>query len=163
MWRLTATHTRVYYADECGINHGTYNPYARAQRGERVYAEIAGSRRGRTSVISASSGGDLVQPFTFEGHCNGGVVLAWFREMLLPSIPGGSVIVLDNAAFHKSPGLLALVESSGCSLLFLPAYSPDLNPIGHVWAKLKKALLDGIEEAEDKRAFIDKACASLCA
>jgi len=104
-----------------------------------------------------------VCPFTFEGHCNGDVVLTWFREMLLPSIPAGSVIVLDNAAFHKSPGLLALVESSGCSLLFLPAYSPDLNPIEHVWAKLKKKLLDGIEEAQDKRAFIDEACVSLCA
>jgi transposase len=152
----------VHYVDERGIKHGMYNAYARSPRGERVYAEVAGSRRGRTSVISVSSGGDLVCPFTFDGHCNRDVVEACFGTALLPSIPGGSVIVLDNASFHKSPELLSLVESFGCSLLFLPAYSPDLNPIEHVWATLKKELLDGIEEAQDKRAFIEKACVSLC-
>jgi transposase len=152
----------VYYLDECGINHGTYNPYARAPRGEPVYADIQGSRRGRTSVISASSGNDLVCPFTFEGHCNGDVVETYFRQMLLPSISKGSVVVLDNAGFHRSPSLLELVESFGCSLMFLPAYSPDLNPIELVWATLKRDLLDGIEQVQDKRAFIDKACLLLC-
>jgi transposase len=161
--RLVSTCVNALFLDECGINHGMHNPYARAPRGVPVYADIQGSRRGRTSVISASNGNDLVCPFTFEGHCNGDVVEIYFREMLLPSIPKGSVIVLDNAAFHKSPAMLTLVESFGCSLLFLPAYSPDLNPIEHVWATFKKKLLDGIEEAEDKRAFIDRACAKLCA
>jgi len=152
----------VYYLDECGINHGMYSPWARAPRGEVVYADIRGSRRGRTSVISASNGSDLVRPFTFEGHCNRDVVMTYFGQALLPFIPAGSVIVLDNASFHHSPELLAIVESFRCSLMFLPAYSPDLNPIEHVWATLKRGLLDGIEEAEDKIAFIDKACASLC-
>jgi transposase len=160
--RLIVTCTPVYYLDECGINHGLYNAYARAPRGEVVYADIQGSRRGRSSVISASTGNDLIRPFTFEGHCNGDVVETYFREMLLPFIPKRSVIVLDNAAFHRSPELQALAASFGCSLLFLPAYSPDLNPIEHVWATLKKGLLEGIEEAQNKIAFIDKACLSLC-
>jgi len=153
----------VYFLDECGVNHGLYNPWARAPRGEPVYAGTQGARRGRTSVISASLRNKLVCPFTFEGHCNGDVVEAYFREMLLPSIPRGSIIVLDNATFHRSPALLALAEAAGVELVFLPAYSPDLNPIEHIWATLKAMLRDGLEAAEDKIAFIDKACLSLCA
>ena len=145
------------------MDHRLYRPWAWAARGRKVYAEVHGSRRGRTSVISASRDGRLVCPSVFGGYCDGDMVFAYLAEMLLPSIPAGSVIVLDNAAFHKSPRLLALAESFGCSLVFLPAYSPDLNPIEHVWATLKRILQNGLGDAEDKEGFIENACLSLCA
>ena len=159
---LIARGLPVYFLDESGIDHRLQPPYARAPRGEAVYADVPGGRVGRTSVISASRNGRLVCPFTFEGYCNHEVVEAYFKKNLLPFIPTGSIIVLDNASFHRGAVLQALVEAAGCTLMFLPVYSPDLNPIEHIWATLKRMLRSGLQGAADKIAFIDKACLSLC-
>ena len=152
----------VYFLDESGIDHRLRRAFARAPRGTAVYVDVHGSRRGRTSIISASLNGRLVCPFVFDGHCNRGVVDTYLAHVLLPSIPKGSVIVLDNAAFHRSPFTRTLVAAAGCSLMFLPAYSPDLNPIEHIWARLKRLLQGRLQQAQDKVAYIEKICLLLC-
>ena len=131
---------KFFYLDECGVEHRLYQEYGRAPRGERLYAEVAGSRRHRTSIISVAQNARLVAPFDFEGSCNTEVVDTYLKKVLLPALPKGSVIVLDNASFHQSPSTQKLVDAAGCELLFLPTYSPDLNLIEPLWATLKAAL-----------------------
>ncbi len=115
---------------------------------------VAGKRRERTSIISASQQGKLVAPLVFQGSCNTEVVDAYFEQVLLPELPPGSVIVLDNARFHQSPTTQRLVEAAGCQLLFLPAYSPDLNPIEHLWAAFKTRLRKDLATAANPFLFI---------
>jgi transposase len=67
--------------------------------------------------------------------------------VLLPALPAGSVIVLDNARFHQSPTTQQLVAAAGCQLLFLPTYSPDLNPIEHLWAAFRTRLRKDLSTA----------------
>lgn len=88
-------------------------------------------------MISALDGKRLIAPFYFKGHCDTRVFNAWLKDVLLPIIPQGKTIILDNASFHKSPRTKSLIESKGCFLKFLPTYSPDLNPIEQQWAILK--------------------------
>ena len=144
----------VFYLDECGVDHRLYREYGRAPRGTRIYEAVAGKRRERTSLISASQKGKLVAPLVFQGSCNTEVVDAYFEQVLLPELPPGSVIVLDNARFHQSPTTQRLVEAAGCRLFFLPAYSPDLNPIEHLWAALKTRLRKDLATAANPFLFI---------
>jgi len=148
----------VYYLDECGVEHRLHQEYGRAPRGERLYAEVAGNRRHRTSIISASQNARLVAPFVFEGSCNTEVVDTCFEKVLLPVLPRGSVIVLDNARFHQSPSIQKRVAAAGCELLFLPTYSPDLNPIEHLWARLKASLRRILPDSNNPTLSISNVC-----
>lgn len=123
-------------------------------RGARLDAQVAGSRRRRTSIIAAAQNSKRVAPFVFAGSCNTEVVDAYFAQVLLPALPKGSVIVLDNARFHQSPSIQKLVAAAGCELLFLPTCSPDLNPIEPLWAKLKAKLRRRLPTAKNHALVI---------
>ena len=152
----------VYYLAECGVDHRLYRESGRAPRGERIYEAVAGKRRERTSVIAASQNNKLVAPLTFDGTCNTEVVDAYFENVLLPVLPPGSVIVLDNARSHQAPTTAARVAAAGCELLFLPAYSPDLNPIEHLWAAVKTRLRKDLPTAANPGLFIGNICLCYC-
>lgn len=112
--------------------------YGYAPKGQRVYGLMSGHRRPRTSLIAARIGQDLAEPFLFEGTCDTEVFNAWLKTRLCPRLTHDHLVIMDNAAFHKSPETIQLIEETGATLLFLPPYSPDFNPIEHDFAALKK-------------------------
>jgi hypothetical protein len=144
----------VFYLDECGVDHRLDREDGRAPRGERIYQAVAGKRRERTRIISAAQQGKRVAPLVFQGSCNTEGWMFILKRVLLPALPPGSVIVLDNARFHQSPTTQKRVEAAGCQLLFLPAYSPDLNPIEHLWAAFKTHLRKNLASATNPFLFI---------
>lgn len=123
--------------DETGYDERLANEHAWSPIGQPLLGETVGSRRRRGSVIGAYGDSQLVAATMFQGACNRGVVEEWLEEMLLPVIPKGSVVVMDNASFHKGGRIQELIEAAGCVLLYLPPYSPDFNPIEKCWAWVK--------------------------
>jgi transposase len=130
----------LVYVDEAGVDNRLFRPYARAIRGQKIYADIPGKKRERYSMIGGLTNSKFIAPLTFQGGCNAEVFNTWLEKILLPSIPKGSTIIMDNAAFHKSARTREIIEAVGCHLLFLPTYSPDLNPIEHCWHTVKSRL-----------------------
>lgn len=127
----------LVYLDETGFDLTAQRDYGRAPPGQRVYGLRSGNRRPRTSLIGALMRGKLTAPMLFEGTTNTALFNDWIAQSLLPELSPGMTVILDNAAFHKSKTTEALIRSAGCELLFLPPYSPDLNPIETTWANIK--------------------------
>ena len=130
----------LVYVDECGLDESIHRHYARSPMGKKVFEDITGKRTERTSIIAGWNNGEILAPWHFSGYCNTQVILTWVKEELLHTIKTGMTVIWDNATFHKSAQIKELIEGMGCKLVFLPAYSPDLNPIEHYWAKLKAAI-----------------------
>ena len=125
--------------------------------GKPVIGEKAGSKRGRTSVLAGLCNGEVIAPFYYQGHSNTEVFLAWIEYVLLPVIKPGQYLILDNASWHKTPKAAELLARKNCKILFLPPYSPDLNPIEQYWAWLKRIIVnynDIYEGFEDRLAHV---------
>lgn len=93
--------------------------------------------KGRTNVIGALLGGALLTVSLFSTTINTQIFDAWVIQDLIPKLPQSSVVVMDNAAFHKAPQMVKALRDAGHTLLYLPPYSPDLNPIEKKWAQEK--------------------------
>lgn len=97
-----------------------------------------GNLRPRTCFLAAKIDGALQATQLWEGTCNTHIFNQWLEEALCPVLNENHVVVMDNAAFHKSPQTQEFIEQAGATLLFLPPYSPDFNPIEQDFAAIKK-------------------------
>ena len=131
-----------YYIDECGINEYLYREYGYALRGKPVFGKVQGKKYGRLSMVAGLCGDEVLGRYEYTCNMNGKLFELWFCEVLLRLIPAGSVIIMDNASWHRKKILKKLAKEAGCSVIFLPPYSPDFNPIEKTWANLKKFITD---------------------
>lgn len=145
--------------DEAGVEDTLDYAYGWSLKGTRCWGEKLGHRSQRVSVVAAWCAGAVLAPLTFEGYCNSALIEAWFEQQLCPVLRAGQVVILDNASFHRQTHLRGLVEQMGCSLLALPAYSPDLNKIEPLWNTIKQHIK---LRADPNLSFRDKVDSAFC-
>ena len=128
------------YVDECGFPSSELRRYAYAPRGLCVNDKISGSHRyTSTSLIAARIGDTFTAPVLFRGETSDTLAFnAWLEHQLCPLLDETHVVIMDNASFHKGSETARLIAQTGASLLFLPPYSPELNPIEQDFANIKR-------------------------
>ncbi len=126
------------YLDESGFTETDFRRYAYAPKGVHVEDKVPSHRYTTTTLIAARLDGCFTAPVLFEGSCDAVAFNAWLSEMLCPLLDDSHVVIMDNASFHKGSETEAVIRSSGASLLFLPPYSPELNPIEKDFANIKR-------------------------
>lgn len=129
---------------------------ARAPMGKTILGMISGKRYQRESFIAAKVNSKIIAPFCYKGTCDTNLFNLWLEQFLIPELNPGKVIIMDNATFHKSQKTGELIESSGYRILFLPPYSPDLNPIETFWANFKKLVQKNLTKIKNLSQAIDK-------
>ena len=132
--------------DESGIDKYIYRPYGRSLLGKIVQGMVSGKRYQRESFVAGKVGSKIIAPFCYQGTCNTDLFNYWVEHFLVPELSPDQVVILDNATFHKSSKTKRLIESSGCRVLFLPPYSPDLNPIEIFWANFKRTVKEKVKQ-----------------
>jgi len=123
--------------DEMGCVTGMSRTYGYALRGERAVSYEPGGKGTRLSLIGALSTEGFLGGLEIEGSVNGEVFEAFVEQILVPQLRPGKKVIWDNVSFHRRENVRELIESHGATVKFLPAYSPEFNPIEECWSKLK--------------------------
>jgi len=114
--------------------------YGRAPRGQRVQEATPQSHWQTLTILAALTSAGLEAPMTIPEPTDGDIFLAYLEQVLCPRLRPGQVVIMDNLSAHKVAGVRELIEATGAQLLYLPAYSADLNPIEQAWSKVKQVL-----------------------
>ncbi len=101
---------------------------------------VPDTRFHRTTILSSVRLDGTSVPFVFEGALNGDIFRSYVTQLLAPSLKPGDIIIMDNLSSHKVSGIVEAIPAVGASVMFLPPYSPDLNPIELMWSKIKTIL-----------------------
>ena len=145
LWRWLASHfdaKRLVFVDESGFNTSMTRLRARAPKGKRAYGKVPRNRGKNTTLIAAITlEGAMGATMTVEGATDSLAFEAYVEHFLAPSLCEDQVVVLDGLGAHRTQKVEELIEGRGADLVFLPSYSPDLNPIEEAFSKIKAPLV----------------------
>lgn len=165
LWRWLASNfdaRRLVFVDESGFHTSMTRLYARAPKGKRAYGKVPRNRGKNTTLIAAMTiEGAMGESITIEGATDALAFEAYVEHFLAPTLKEGQVVVLDGPGAHRTQRVIELIEARGADLLFLPSYSPDLNPIEEAFSKIK-----GIARkvgARTREALEEAIAVALCA
>lgn len=130
----------MIFLDESGVTTSMTRLYARAFSGPRIHEGTPGGHWKIMTILGAMSLRGMIATMTIEAATDAEIFLAYVEQVLCPALKPGDVVVMDNLSSHKVSGVSRLIAAAGAEVLYLPPYSPDLNPIEKAWAKLKQIL-----------------------
>lgn len=131
---------RLVFIDETALNTKLARLHGRSAKGQRCLGAVPHGHWQTSTFIAALRLERVDAPFLIEGAANGEVFVAYVGQVLCPELREGDVVILDNLSIHKAPAVTTLIAACGASVRYLPAYSPDFNPIEQAFAKLKSHL-----------------------
>lgn len=156
-WRVTVAWQidpeQLVFVDEMGANTSLSPLYAYSPVGQRARCSIPRNRGKNTTLLSSMSAQGMGPSLAVDGPTDREVFEAYLERMLMPILRAGQVVVMDNLSAHKGGRVRELIEARGCTLLYLPAYSPDLNPIEEAFSKIKGLLRKA--EARSRDALVE--------
>lgn len=143
----------LVFVDEMGTNTSLSPIYGWSKKGERARHAVPRNRGKNTTVLSSMSLEGMGPSLTVEGATDSQVFEAYVERVLAPTLREGQVVVMDNLSAHKGERIRELIEGRGCELMYLPSYSPDLNPIEEAFSKIKNLLRKA--EARSREALLE--------
>jgi transposase len=130
----------LVFLDETGAKTNMTRVYARARKGERAVDYAPQGHWNTTTLVAGITRQSAIAPMMLDGPMDTLAFEAYLEHVLIPELPAGSIVVMDNLSAHKSPATVRLLHDAGADLWYLPPYSPDLNPIELMWSKIKSHL-----------------------
>ena len=137
--------SRLVFIDEIWAKTNMTRTHGRAPRGERLVAKVPHGHWRTLTFLAALRCDRIDAPCVIDGPINGESFLAYVEQVLVPALKPGDIVIIDNLGSHKGKAVRRAIRAAGAKLFFLPPYSPDLNPIEQVFAKLKTLLRKAAE------------------
>jgi transposase len=141
---------KLVFVDETGAATNMARRYGRSRRGQRLVAAVPHGHWKTTTFVAALRQDRIEAPMVIDQAMNGTIFKAWVEQCLAPTLGPGEIVIMDNLPAHKVKGIREAIEAKKAHLVYLPPYSPDLNPIEQVFAKLKAMLRKAAERSIDR-------------